>query len=104
MTQAHYPATAVQSSTLADVLERVLDKGVVIAGDIKVKLVEVELLSVQIRLMVCSVDKAREIGMDWWVSDPYLSAASARLEEENRQLRLRLERLEAQLAEPDHRK
>lgn len=61
---------AVQSSTLADVLERVLDKGIVIAGDIKVKLVEVELLTIQIRLMIASVDKAREIGMDWWDRNP----------------------------------
>jgi len=61
---------AVQSSTLADVLERVLDKGIVIAGDIKVKLVEVELLTIQIRLMIASVDKAREIGMDWWDKNP----------------------------------
>ena len=56
-----------QSSTLSDVLERVLDKGVVIAGDIKVKLVDIELLSIQIRLVICSVDKAKEMGMDWWV-------------------------------------
>jgi len=61
---------AVQSSTLADVLERVLDKGIVIAGDIRVKLVDIELLSIQIRLVVCSVDKAKEMGMDWWVNNP----------------------------------
>lgn len=57
---------SVSSATLADLLERVLDKGIVIAGDIKVKLVEVELLSIQIRLVVCSVDKAKELGLDWW--------------------------------------
>ena len=61
---------AMQSSTLADVLERVLDKGIVIAGDIKIKLVDIELLSVQIRLVICSVDKAKEMGMDWWVNNP----------------------------------
>ena len=61
---------AMQSSTLADVLERVLDKGIVIAGDIKIKLVDIELLSVQIRLVICSVDKAKEIGLDWWVNNP----------------------------------
>lgn len=61
---------AVESSTLADVLERVLDKGIIIAGDIKIKLVEIELLTIQIRLMIASVDKAREIGMDWWVKNP----------------------------------
>src|SRR5450756_1921492 len=61
---------ALQSSTLSDVLERVLDKGVVIAGDIKIKLVDIELLSIQIRLVICSVDKAKEMGMDWWVNNP----------------------------------
>lgn len=59
-----------QSSTLADILERVLDKGIVIAGDIRVKLVEIELLTIQIRLVICSVDKAKEIGMDWWTREP----------------------------------
>jgi Gas vesicle protein len=57
---------SVSSATLADLLERVLDKGIVIAGDIKIKLVEVELLSIQIRLVVCSVEKAKELGLDWW--------------------------------------
>jgi hypothetical protein len=61
---------AVESSTLADVLERVLDKGIVIAGDIRVKLVDIELLSIQIRLVICSVDKAKEMGMDWRVNNP----------------------------------
>jgi len=59
-----------QSATLADLLERILDKGIVIAGDIKINLVEVELLSIQIRLVICSVDKAKEMGMDWWVNNP----------------------------------
>ena len=63
---------AVQSATLADVLERVLDKGVVIAGDIKVKLVDIELLTIQIRLLIASVDKAKELGIDWWTRDPNL--------------------------------
>lgn len=61
---------AVESSTLADILERVLDKGIVIAGDIKIKLVDIELLTIQIRLVICSVDKAKEMGMDWWVTNP----------------------------------
>jgi hypothetical protein len=61
---------SIQSTNLADLLERVLDKGIVIAGDIKIKLVDVELLTIQLRLVVCSVDKAREIGMDWWVNNP----------------------------------
>jgi hypothetical protein len=58
------------SSSLADLLERILDKGIVIAGDIRINLVQVELLTIQIRLVVCSVDKAREMGMDWWVNNP----------------------------------
>lgn len=58
--------TATSSSSIADILERVLDKGVVIAGDIRVKLVNIELLTIQIRLVICSIEKAKEIGMDWW--------------------------------------
>lgn len=63
----------VQSTTLGDLLERILDKGIVVSGDIKIKLVEVELLTIQIRLVVCSVDRAKEIGIDWWRSDPHFS-------------------------------
>ena len=70
MIQQHRLSHSVESSTLADVLERVLDKGIVIAGDIRVKLVDIELLSIQIRLVICSVDKAKEMGMDWWVNNP----------------------------------
>jgi len=70
MAQQRSMIHAVQSSTLADVLERVLDKGIVIAGDIRVKLVDIELLSIQLRLVICSVDKAKEMGMDWWVNNP----------------------------------
>ena len=89
MIQQHSLSHAVESSTLADVLERVLDKGIVIAGDIRVKLVDIELLSIQIRLVICSVDKAKEMGMDWWVNNPIFrqekqseiaSASLARLE------------------------
>lgn len=57
---------SVESSTVADLLERILDKGIVISGDIKINLVEVELLSIHIRLLICSIDKAKEIGIDWW--------------------------------------
>ncbi|MCA9662470.1 MAG: gas vesicle protein [Myxococcales bacterium] len=67
-------AHGTRSSTLADVLERVLDKGVVIAGDIKIKLVEIELLTIQLRLVVCSVERAVDMGMDWWRHDPNLSS------------------------------
>jgi hypothetical protein len=70
MLQQQALSHSVESSTLADVLERVLDKGIVIAGDIRVKLVDIELLSIQIRLVICSVDKAKEMGMDWWVNNP----------------------------------
>jgi len=70
MTQQRSMVHGVESSTLADVLERVLDKGIIIAGDIRVKLVDIELLSIQLRLVICSVDKAKEMGMDWWVNNP----------------------------------
>jgi hypothetical protein len=63
-----------QTATLADLLERILDKGIVIAGDIRIALVEVELLTIQIRLVVCSVDKAKEMGLDWWVNNPVFRA------------------------------
>ena len=62
--------SSIQSTNLADLLERILDKGIVIAGDIKIRLVEVELLTLQIRLVICSVDKAKELGIDWWVANP----------------------------------
>ena len=71
------PVHATDSSGLADILERVLDRGVVIAGDIKIKLVDIELLTIQIRLVVCSVDKAVEMGMDWWRHEPSLMGPSA---------------------------
>src|SRR4030042_1731940 len=61
---------SLESTNLADLLERVLDKGIVIAGDIRINLVDVELLTIQIRLVICSVDKAKEMGMDWWVNNP----------------------------------
>jgi hypothetical protein len=88
---------SVQTSTLADILERVLDKGIVIAGDITISLVGVELLNIKLRLLVASVDKAMEMGINWWESDPYLSTRANQLEQENRLLRERLERLEARL-------
>lgn len=88
----------VQASTLADILERVLDKGVVIAGDITISLVGVELLSIKIRLLVASVDKAMEMGINWWQTDPYLSSNAKRLEDENRVLKERLDRIEQKVA------
>jgi hypothetical protein len=81
-----------QQANLADILERVLDKGIVIAGDIKVNLLDIELLTIKIRLLVASVDKAKEMGIDWWENDPMLSTRSKdqELEEENRRLREQL--------------
>lgn len=87
---------SLQSSSLSDVLERVLDKGIVIAGDIKIKLVDIELLSIQIRLVICSVDKAKEMGMDWWVNNPVFSsqAPQGQLEASLAKIDERLARLE----------
>jgi len=73
---------SVQSATLADVLERVLDKGLVIAGDIKIKIADIELLTIQIRLVIASVDKAEQIGIDWWKNAPYLSSKAKAAEQE----------------------
>jgi hypothetical protein len=83
------------AATLADVLERVLDKGLVIAGDIRVNLLDIELLTIKIRLLVASVDKAREMGIDWWEHDPTLSVGRRDLAEENRALRSRVAELES---------
>jgi hypothetical protein len=83
------------STNLADILERVLDKGIVIAGDIRVNLLDIELLTIKIRLLVASVDKAREMGIDWWEHDPTLSSGQRDLAEENRLLRERIGALEA---------
>jgi hypothetical protein len=89
-------AHAVEATNLADILERVLDKGIVIAGDIKVQLADIDLLNIKIRLLVASVDKALEMGINWWQQDAYLSskATKADIEQENRDLRKRLERNE----------
>ncbi len=70
----------VETSTLADILERVLDKGVVIAGDIKIKLVDIELLTIQIRLLIASVDKAKEMGLDWWSANPAFCSSARNTE------------------------
>ena len=86
-------------SNLADVLERVLDKGIVIAGDIKVNLLDIELLTIKIRLLVVSVDKAQEMGIDWWRNDPMLSSGEQDLQSENRELRKRLEELEGRTSD-----
>jgi Gas vesicle protein len=83
-------------ATLADLLERVLDKGIVIAGDVQVNLLDIELLTLKLRLLIASADTAKSMGIDWWEHDPALSsrARDRELEQENRDLRERLERLE----------
>jgi hypothetical protein len=88
---------SVQSTNLADILERVLDKGIVIAGDINISLVGVELLSIKVRLLVASVDKAMQMGINWWENDPYLTTRARSLSDENRELHERIARIEAQL-------
>ncbi|MFE5141285.1 gas vesicle protein [Streptomyces fagopyri] len=96
--QSSYPVPGPQTTNLADILERVLDKGIVIAGDIKVDLLDIELLTIRIRLFVASVDTAKKAGIDWWENDPALSSRASRnaLKDENRALRQRVEQLESQ--------
>ena len=98
--QASAPKPQQQGGTdLADILERVLDKGIVIAGDIQINLLDIELLTIKLRLLIASVDRAREMGIDWWETDPSLQKLDGgrdakRLAQENEELRTRLERLE----------
>ena len=87
-----------RSTGLVDVLDRVLDKGLVVAGDIKVSLAEVELLTIRIRLLVCSIDKAEQIGLDWWKFDHHFSPGKQKLSAENEELRKQVRALERQLA------
>ncbi|MCD8904243.1 gas vesicle protein [Staphylococcus chromogenes] len=97
------------SSNLVEVLEKVLDKGVVIAGDIRVGIADVELLSIKIRLIVASVDKAKEIGLDWWETDPYLTSRATEnkmnqqqeLETQNQELLNKIEALENKINEQE---
>jgi len=93
--------TGHQSTNLGDILERVLDKGLVIAGDIKVNLLDIELLTIKLRLIIASLDTARQVGINWWESDPWLNADAAdrsrdrALADENRELRRRITELES---------
>ncbi len=89
------PAPA--GNNLADVLERVLDKGLVVAGDIRVNLLDIELLTIKVRLLLASADKAHELGIRWWQNDPFFSGEESSLVAENRELRERMEQLEARL-------
>jgi hypothetical protein len=89
---------SVQGAALADILERILDNGVVIAGDITICLVGVELLSIRLRLLIASVEKAVAIGINWWESDPALLSQARNMAEQNRVLQERLDRLETLIA------
>ena len=91
---------SLQTTNLADILERVLDKGIVIAGDITISLVEIDLLNIKVRLLIASVDKAKELGINWWEADPKLSVRAGELEQENRTLRQRLDLLETKVQLP----
>jgi hypothetical protein len=101
------PGRPEPQTNLADILERVLDKGIVIAGDIQINLLDIELLTVKLRLLIASVERAREMGINWWESDPSLQSlgpgedGSNGIERENRELRERLERIERQLGVGD---
>jgi hypothetical protein len=106
------PGRPESQTNLADILERVLDKGIVIAGDIQINLLDIELLTIKLRLLIASVDRAREMGINWWESDASLQSLGpggeddgngdqGRLERENRELRERLERLERRLGVGD---
>jgi len=90
---------ATEATNLADILERVLDKGIVIAGDIKISIADVDLLNIKIRLLIASVDKAMEMGINWWQQDSYLStkAKDSEIEKENVALKKRLDRLEEKI-------
>jgi len=83
-----------QPSNLGDILERVLDKGLVIAGDIRVNLLDIELLTIKLRLVIASLETAKQVGIDWWEHDPWLTGDDHRLVEENRRLRERIAELE----------
>lgn len=97
-----YELGPTRSQGLVDVLDRILDKGLVIAGDIRVNLADVELLTIQIRLIVCSVDKAAEIGMDWWRTDPRLSTQAQ--ESQRGLLAEKLDRIDSRLAALEEKK
>src|SRR5204863_10167549 len=89
------------STGLVDVLDRVLDKGLLVAGDIRVSLAEVELLTIRIRLIFCSIDKAQEIGLDWWRHDPHLAPGKQVLQAENLALKKQIRALERRVNESE---
>jgi hypothetical protein len=87
MVHSPYSPQGREPANLGDILERVLDRGIVIAGDIRVNLLDIELLTIKLRLIIASVDTAREMGIDWWENDPWLTGKNQELLEENRTLR-----------------
>lgn len=87
-------ASGDRTASLGDILERVLDKGLVIAGDIRVNLLDIELLTIKLRLVIASLETAKEVGIDWWERDPWLRGGQPDLEGENRRLRSRIAELE----------
>ncbi len=96
------PTHSINATGLADILERVLDKGIVIAGDIKIQIADIDLITIKIRLLVASVDKAMEMGINWWQEDTYLSTKAREKELNEKQIDLdkRLEQLEAKVNLP----
>jgi len=93
------PSHSINATGLADILERVLDKGIVIAGDIKIQIADIDLITIKIRLLVCSVDKAMEMGINWWQEDVYLStkAREKEFKEQQETLEARIQKIESKM-------
>jgi hypothetical protein len=98
MSPASLSSGSTHNASLVDILDRVLDKGLVVAGDIKISLAEVELLTIRIRLLICSIDKAEQIGMDWWKYDRNLSPGRPGSAHENEALKKQVRLLERKVA------
>ena len=99
MTETRAIAKSTAGNTLADVLSLILDKGIVIVGDIQIKLADVDLLTIKIRLLIAGVDKAKAMGINWWETDSYLSSRAREIEAEKEQIKLKkkVEQLEKRL-------
>ncbi len=93
-TQQAQVVHSTEGRSLADLVERILDKGIVIAGDVVISIADIELLKIKLRLVICSVDKAKEIGIDWWNYDPNFSSKASSIEAENKELKLKLAHFE----------
>ncbi|TQM32866.1 gas vesicle protein GvpJ [Nocardia bhagyanarayanae] len=93
-----------RSTNLGDILERVLDKGLVIAGDIQVNLLDIELLTIKLRLVVASLETAKAVGIDWWETDPWLNSKARALERQDHDLELENQKLRDRIAELESRK